>query len=314
MPSLQARELSASQVNLIQSTWNVVANSAGASEVVQRNLSLLAPNVGRLLKGEDAKSGESSPAPTGAPNGRLNFAFQAEPVTAAAVMEAMRLASAKAAEANAAAVAAAEAQRRAAEAAAAAVEAAKAAAEMVAAHEKTVSNVTTASAGAAPQYGLPQVEGAANQKQSAEALIDHASSIIAELDAVDMGEFVHTIEALRTSAVVQSIEPENFPSIQRAFLFSIWELADRSGVKYSDEVAKAFSQMLDIIFGTLRPELTAAEKQKMAYFHRRAPGNVIGIESPQALRHAQLKDDGQSDFSLSILSALGLQSPGRSGM
>ena len=147
-----------------------------------------------------------------------------------------------------------------------------------------------------------------------------ASEAIRELDAADMGDFMRAVSALRTHPVVQAIEPQNFPSIQRAVLFTVWELSEQAGIKYTDEIAKAFSAMLDIVDKTLcaflhsprspsqpvrhdelnvlararrRPELTPEERKKIAYFHRRAPGNTLGIESPEVLRRAR---DGGHNF------------------
>ena len=59
--------------------------------------------------------------------------------------------------------------------------------------------------------------------------------------------------------------------------------AAAQGGGYTDAVAKAYSHLLELVDTTLRPEVTPEERKKMNYFHRRAPGNTIPIESPETL-------------------------------
>ena len=103
-----------------------------------------------------------------------------------------------------------------------------------------------------------------------------------ELD--DLDAFTERIEALRASPLVQSIKPENFPAIKRGVLFFIWEMINDN---YTDGVAKAFSALCDVTERIVLPDLSEAEWKKLGYFHRKAPGSNVGMESPEALRFLQ---------------------------
>jgi len=111
------------------------------------------------------------------------------------------------------------------------------------------------------------------------AAIDQSLSVLHDLDA-----FVSTLNRLRSHPNFASVDCQSYPAINRALLFSIWELCERAGVRYSDERAKAFSSLWDsIIEPVLLPDLSDEERKKNKYFHRRAPESTITIESPEAL-------------------------------
>ena len=56
---------------------------------------------------------------------------------------------------------------------------------------------------------------------------------------------------------------------------------------YNGELAKALSALSDCIDATLLPNMTEAERQHLKYFHRRAPGCTIGVETKEAIIFAQ---------------------------
>ena len=136
-----------------------------------------------------------------------------------------------------------------------------------------------------------------------EQVVPTISEFIASLDASQKEQtaFVSKIRALAELPHVKSLEPSLFPSIQRACLFTLWQRLEALGEGYNDEIAKAFSRLLDIVDSNIFPSMSRHDRSKRNYFNRRAPGNTIAIESPEALRK---EFNRRNSFDLAINGAL----------
>lgn len=121
-----------------------------------------------------------------------------------------------------------------------------------------------------------------SDSSSASTITDYAVNLERADENIDLSSFYCRVGALRHH--FGAIAPENFPAMHRAVLFTIWEIV---GDNYTDVVAKAFSTICHIAEEAIAPHMTAEERRRNHYFHRRAPGSIIGVESPEALAFAQ---------------------------
>ena len=61
-------------------------------------------------------------------------------------------------------------------------------------------------------------------------------------------------------------------------------MCEASEIRYTDDIAKAFAALWNLVERSLLPDMTEEDRGKFQYFNRRAPGSKVGIESHEELK------------------------------
>lgn len=118
--------------------------------------------------------------------------------------------------------------------------------------------------------------------QHGESLMSEVCSLLSEIH--DESSTAQRLRALGSHPALKAMPPEHIPSVGRALLYGLWDMCEASGIRYTDEIAKGFSALWNLSEKALLPQLSAEEHRKLNYFHRKAPGSQIGVESREGLK------------------------------